>query len=513
MKRAALSVLLALGAAAAAPAQEPAAAPAPAASAAQVEARRAEALARAVALGSRLHERVVCALCPLDRRGLPAFKSDARGNFSLELAAQVDLAAYRSFVAALSAELRRIALEVEPVRLVRESAGYRFETPDREFDAAQFVVLDDFRDIPRTIGARVYTFDIATAAAVRAAFRPPRGDRKSQTLLLLQFRNEEGPILSLRQPFALSSGPECLAPFVEARIRYQRFGSGAKAAKFPVLSFKSRKPFRVPLKEEDARSLRGMTKLWTACTTGAGADAAERDAAGTAAFYRDARGRPVRPLRAEAPVRAETDAETAAAAAAAAAAEESRRRAAEARALRVKAEEATAGAVRASCAAFFESVRSGARGKAAAAAVEAFSPEDLSTACVEAVLERPGAPEMRISGEAYLASQLWAKWRMRARTGPDGAIVPGEPVWTLAPSFQPPEYVRGAARANPFPALSLEDSGTEPFPEPAPASPVSAGPVLLALAAVALLAGTVVLAWFERRRRLAEESGPGDSAS
>lgn len=508
MTRAIPSALLAL-AAAAAFSQEPPAAPPPAA-AAQIEARRAAALADVEALASRLHERVVCALCPLDRRGLPAFKADARGNFSLELAAQVDLSAYRSFVSSLSAALRRLALDAEPVRLVRESAGYRFETPDREFDASQFVVLDDFRDIPRSIGARVYTFDIATAAAVRSAFRPPRGDKKSQTLLLLQFRGADGPLLSLRQPFALSAGPDCLAPFVESRIRYQRFGSGAKAAKFPVLSFKSRRSFRVPLKEDAARSLRGMEKLWTACTTAAAADAAEKDAAGTALFYRDARGRPVRPLRAEAAPRAEApDAESAAAAAQAAAEEEARRRAAEARALRVKAEDATAAAVRASCTSFFESVRTGARGKAAAAAVEAFSPEDLSTACVEASLERPGAPEMRISGEAYLASQLWAKWRMRAAAGPDGAIVPAEPVWSLAPSFQPPEYVRGAGRANPFPELSLEDPGSDPFPAPAAQPAVSAAPALLALAALLLFAGTVALLWLERRRRLAEEAGPG----
>ena len=129
---------------------------------------------------------------------------------------------------------------------------------------------------------------------------------------------------------------------------------------------------------------------------------------------------------------------------------------------------------------------------------------------VEAVREHPGAPELQVSGEAYLASQLWAKWRMRAKFDDAGGIVPGEPVWSLAPTFQPPEYIRGAARANPFPELSLEDSGSEPFPDVPPAgSSFPLGSVLLAAAAVLLFAGTVVLLWIDRLRKKAEESPSG----
>ena len=96
---------------------------------------------------------------------------------------------------------------------------------------------------------------------------------------------------------------------------------------------------------------------------------------------------------------------------------------------------------------------------------------------------------------------------MRARIDGAGAIVPGEPSWSLSPSFQPPEYIRGASRINPFPELSLEDPGSEPFTDgPPPAAPFPVGALLIALGAFALLAGTIALLWIERLRRKAEES-------
>ena len=60
-------------------AQGPGVPPTPMA-AAQMEARRAEALADVKALAGQLHERVVCALFPVNRRGLPSFKADSRGS-------------------------------------------------------------------------------------------------------------------------------------------------------------------------------------------------------------------------------------------------------------------------------------------------------------------------------------------------------------------------------------------------------------------------------------------------
>ena len=488
-----------------APAQAPAAAPAAPAAAAQIEARRAQALAETVELAGRMHERVVCALYPSNRRGLPAFKAGPRGDLSFELTAQVDLAAWRDWVAELTPRLRRLADDVEAVRLVKEPAGYRFETPGREFDASQFVVVDGFAEVPRALGAHVYTFDLPTAAAIREAFRQPR-DKKRQTEILVQFRGAEGPLSSARQRFSVSAGPECIAPFVESRVRYRRTGVGAAAVKCPVLSFKSRKTVRIPSSSLDPKALRGMTAAWTVCLPSAEADAAAGAASPSAALFRDARGRVVVPRRHAAPAAASAGAAAPSAVPApSAAAEEEARRRAEARALRQQADAATAAAVRAGGAAFLESVRRGARGKAAADAVESFQAEDLTVVCVDASRERPGAAELSVSGEAYLASQLWAKWRMRAKTGADGAIVPGEPVWTLSPSFQPPEYIRGAARFKPFPALSLDDPGIEP-PQLPSRDPFSLGAVALALGALALLAGTGVLLWIEIRRKAAEKA-------
>ena len=489
------------------PAQGPAAAPLSPAAAAQMEARRAETLAEAKALAAQLHERVVCALYPANARGLPSFKSDSHGTLSLETTVQVDLKAYRAWVAEITPRLRRLAERAEQVRLVKDGGGYRFELPWREFDASQFVVVDGFSEIPQALTAHVYTFDIGTATEIRAAFRPAR-DRKEQTVVLMQFRKEDGPIASVRQTFAIASGPESVAPFVESRVRYQRFGSGAKAAKYPFLSFKSRRVVRMPMAKVDVSSLRAMTKAWTACLPASAADAAAADPAGTSVPFRDVNGRFVHPRRGAAATVAaaggnETDSVSAAE-------EDARRRAAESRALRQQADAATADAVRAGAEAFFAAVRGGLRGKPAASAIEAFEREDLSVACVEAVREHPGAPELQVSGEAYLASQLWAKWRMRARFDDAGGIVPGEPVWSLAPTFQPPEYIRGAARANPFPELSLEDSGSEPFPDVPPAgSSFPLGSVLLAAAAVLLFAGTVALLWIDRLRKKAEESPSG----
>ncbi len=503
MKREALVLALLL------PALAPAQAPAPAlpAAAAQAEARRAEELAAVRDLAARLHERVACVLLPVNARGLPAFKADSRGSLLVDATVQVDLAAYRAWAGEFSRHLRRLAADVEPVRLLKEPAGYRFEAPDREFDASQFVVVDDFSEIPRALGARVYTFDVATASEIRAAFRQPR-DRKAQTCVLVQFRGPEGPVASVRAPFSLGASPESVAPFVSWHVRYQRFGAGAKGVKFPVLSFRSRRTVRLQVPKADTSALRTMKWVWTACLPGAAADAAAASKTGEDVPFRDVRGRVLRPRRAAAPAAADA-AETPAAGTAASAEAEARRRSAEARALRLRADAATAAAVRASADGFFAAVRGGARGKAAADAIGAFEPEDLSVACVEALQEHPGAPDLLVSGEAYLASQLWAKWRMRARLDGD-AVVPAEPTWSLAPSFQPPEYIRGASRINPFPELSLDDPGSDPEPAAPPADDsVGTGPVLLALAAVALFAGTVALLWIERLRRKADEAAPG----
>lgn len=492
------------------PAQGPARAPLTPAAAVQLEARRAETLAEVKTLASQLHERAVCALYPANARGLPSFKSDARGNISIDATVQVDLKAYRAWVAELSPRLRRLAERSEQVRLVKERAGYRFELPGREFDASQFVVVDGFSEIPAALGAHVYTFDIATATEIRAAFRPPR-DRKEQTVVLMQFRGENGPVASVRQAFALASGPESVAPFVESRVRYQRFGSGVKADKFPVLTFKSRKVLRMPMSKVETASLRAMTKAWTVCLPAAAADAAA-SASETAALFRDVHGRVVHPGRGSGAPVASAAAAGSETPSVSAAEEDARRRAAEARALRQRADAATADAVRTSAESFFAAVRGGARGKPAAAAIEAFEREDLSVACVEAVREHPGAPELQVSGEAYLASQLWAKWRMRAKFDDGDGIVPGEPVWSLAPTFQPPEYIRGAARANPFPELSLDDSGSEPVPDaPGTGSSFPFGPFLLATGAVLLFAGTIVLLWIDRLRKKAEEASPSES--
>jgi len=484
-------------------AQEPSGAPLSPAAAAQMEARRAEALAGAKDLVGQLHERVVCALFPVNGRGLPSFKADARGNLSLDATVQVDLSAYRAWVAELAPRLRRLAQRVEEVRLTKDARGYRFETPGREFDASQLVVVDGFAEIPRALTAHVYTFDIATATEIRAAFRPAR-DKAGRTCVLVQFRGPDKPIASVRQAFALGASPESVAPFVEWRVRYQRFGSGAKAQTFPVLSFKSRKTLKLPLSKVDTTALRSMVRAWSVCLPESAADAAAMSPSETVALFRDARGRVVHPRR-RGPQAVAAGEAAGPPDALSAAAEEERRRAAEARELRQRADAATAAAVRESAGAFFESVRSGARGKPAAAAVEAFEAEDLSVACVEAVREHPGSPDLVVAGEAYLASQLWAKWRMRASIDGAGAIAPGTPSWTLAPSFQPPEYIRGASRVNPFPALSLDDPGSAPLP-PAETGSFPVGPFLLAFGAILLLAGTAVLLWFERMRKKAEES-------
>lgn len=508
MKRTVLALVL-LSAAAGAPAQGPAAAPVTAAAAARIEERREKALEEVAALAARRLRRYECVLYPVNRRGLPAFGSTPRGELFLDLTVQVDLAAYRAWVSELGSPLRRLALEVEQVRLVREPAGFRFELPGREFSAEQFVVVDGFANVPKALSGHVYTFDIATAAAVRAAFRPPR-EKKDQGAVLLQFRKESAPAATVRMAFAPASGPEILAPFVEASVRYQLFRTGGAAVKHPVLVFKSRKPLRASLSKIDTETLRGMTAAWTAYLPQDEADAAEKT--GFSPYFRDARGRFVKPLAAVAATAAAAD-ETPepAVSAASAAAEEDRRRAAEARALRLRADAATADAVRGSAAAFFDSVRAGAKGREAASAVESFSAEDLSTACVEAVREAPGAPALALSGEAYLAAQLWAKWRMRATEATDGSIVPGKPVWTLAPAFRAAEYVRGAARVKAFPALSLEDSGAEPEPEPVRTG-LPSGFWIVAAAAVVLTAGTGVLLWIEHLRRAAEAGGPGGDA-
>lgn len=501
MKRALLLLALLLPAAPC-PAQEPVAAPIAPAAAERVEARRAALLEETKELAARLSERAVCALLPVTGRGLPSFKSDARGNLSLDATVQIDLAAYRAWVAEISPRLRRLARRVESFRLVKDPRGYRVEAPGREFDASQLVVVDGFSDIPRSLGAHVYTFDIATATELRAALRPAR-EKKNQTCVLVQFRGPAGPVASVRQPFAFNASPESVAPFVEWRIRYQRIGSGAQAQTFPILSFKSRKPLRFSLGKTDTSVLRTMDRVWTACLSNEAADAAATSDA--IASFRDARGRVVRPARAAVEASAGSTAEDTVPFAAE---EEERRRAAEARALRLQAESATADAVRAGAEAFFASVRGGARGKVSAAAVEAFEVEDLSVACTEAVRDHPGTPELQVAGEAYLASQLWAKWRMRAKIDEAGGIVPVEPTWSLAPSFQPPEYIRGASRANPFPALSLDDPGSAPLPPPATSFPF--GPFLLALCAIALFAGTIVLLWIERMRKKAEETPGGE---
>lgn len=507
MKRAALLAALSL-LPVFAPAQEPVRAPLSPAAAAQAEERRAALLAEVAGLAARRPERTVCALVPANRRGLPAFKADSKGVLSLDVTVQVDLTAYRAWAAELSPRLRRLARDVETVRLVKEPAGYRFELPDREFDASQLVVVDGFSEIPRALGARVYTFDVATATEIRAAFRAS-ADRAARTEILVQFRGPEGPLASVRHPFSLASSPGLVAPFVESTVRYQRFGSGLKAAKCPVLSFKSRKSFRQSLAKVETKSLRPMTQVWTACLPAAAAETAATAADPGAAPFRDVRGRFLRPRREAAVARAGEPADGEPAARPSRD-EEERLRAAEARALRQRADEATAAAVRTSAAAFFRSVQAGKRGAAAATAVAAFETGDLSVACVDAVRERPGSPDLLVTGEAYLASQLWAKWRMRAQAPEGGAVVPAEPVWSLAPSFQPPEYIRGAARANPFPELTLEDSGFVEPDRPSWRPPFPWGAFLLALAAVALFAGTVALLWIERLRKKAERPPSGD---
>ena len=166
MKRALLLLALLLPSAPC-PAQGPGAMPLAPTAAERVEARRAALLAEAKALAPRFSERSVCALLPVNARGLPSFKSDSRGNLSLDATVQIDLAAYRAWVAEITPRLRRLALRVEEVRLAKDSRGYRFEAPGREFDASQLVVVDGFSDIPRSLGAHVYTFDIATATAPR----------------------------------------------------------------------------------------------------------------------------------------------------------------------------------------------------------------------------------------------------------------------------------------------------------------------------------------------------------
>ena len=167
MKRALLLLALLLPSAPC-PAQGPGAMPLAPTAAERVEARRAALLAEAKALAPRFSERSVCALLPVNARGLPSFKSDSRGNLSLDATVQIDLAAYRAWVAEITPRLRRLALRVEEVRLAKDSRGYRFEAPGREFDASQLVVVDGFSDIPRSLGAHVYTFDIATATELRA---------------------------------------------------------------------------------------------------------------------------------------------------------------------------------------------------------------------------------------------------------------------------------------------------------------------------------------------------------
>lgn len=499
------AALALLFAPAAVPAQEPAFAPAPAAAAERAEARRAETLEEVARLAAELHGRTVCALFPANRRGLPAFKADTRGDLSLELTVQCDLAAYRAWVSELSSKLRRLARETETVRLSKEPAGYRFALPDREIDASQFAVVDGFSEIPAALSATVYSFDLATAAAVREAFRPPR-EKADQTAVVVQFRDDARALGSVRLPFSVVSGAECVAPFVESRVRYQRFGKGARAATCPVLSFRSRRSLRLSVPRDKAESLREMTVAWSACLSNAAADALDAGAA-PAAPLRDFRGRAVDAgpfpgagrsgsRHPGATVRDEPS-ETG--------------RATASLALRQRAEAATAEAVLESAKRQFDSVRGGSRGKEAAAAVSGFEPEDLSTACVSAEGEGgdPDGP-LRLAGEAYLSSQLWARWRMRAVRGPAGEIVPSEPVWSLVASFQPPEFVRGAARVNPFPALSLEDPGAQPAPEPVRSS-VSFRFALLALAGVLLLAGTVALLWIEILRARAErEARNGD---
>ena len=484
-------------------AQTPAAAPVSAAAAERAEARRAETLEEASLLASAMPGRTVCALFPANRRGLPAFKADARGNLSLELTVQIDLAAYRAWVSELSPKLRRLARGTETVRLVKEPSGYRFDMPGRELDASQFAVVDGFAEIPAALSATVYSFDLATAAAVREAFRPVR-DKADQTAVSLLFRDENHLLGSVRVPFSLVSAAECVAPFVESHVRYQRFGSGARAATCPVLAFRSRGKLRAAVPREKADGLRDMTAAWTACLSNAAADALAGGGVPDVPV-RDFRGKPVEAAALPAPapaaavrngphhpsatVRTELPEEI---------------RATAALALRQRAEAATSETVLESARRFFDSVRAGSRGKEAAAAVGSFDPEDLSAACVSAEGEGgdPDAP-LRLAGEAYLSSQLWARWRMRATRDPDGGIVPAEPVWSLVPSFRPPEFVRGASRADPFPALSLEDPGAAPAPEPVRSS-VSLRFALLVVAGVVLMGGTVALIWIEILRARAE---------
>ena len=483
-------------------AQTPGAAPVSAAAAERAEARRAETLADASLLASAMPGRTVCALFPANHRGLPAFKADARGNLSLELTVQIDLAAYRAWVSELSPKLRRLARGTESVRLVKEPAGYRFDLPGRELDASQFAVVDGFAEIPAALSATVYSFDLATAAAVREAFRPPR-DKADQTAVSILFRDENHLLGSVRVPFSVVSGADCVAPFVESHVRYQRFGKGARAATYPVLAFRSRGKLRAAVPREKADGLRDMTAALTACLSNAAADALAGGGAVDVPM-RDFRGKPVEAASLPAP--APAVAQNAPGHPAAAARKElpESLRAAAALALRQRAEAATADTVRESAMRWFDAVRGGSRGKDAAAAVGSFDPEDITVACISAEGEGgdPDAP-LRLAGEAYLSSQLWARWRMRATRGPDGAIVPAEPVWSLADSFRPPEFVRGAARADPFPALSLEDPGAAPAQEPVRSS-VSFRFALLALAGVLLLAGAVALIWIEILRARAE---------
>ena len=496
MKRAVLLVLLA--APAFCPAQVPVAAPLPAAAAEQAEARRAEAIADAARTAAEMPGRAACALFPANGRGLPAFKADAKGNLSLDLEVQVDLSAYRAWASELSPKLRRLARATETVRLVKEPAGYRFELPGREIDASQLAVVDGFGEIPAAMSATVYSFDLATAAKIRGAFRPPN-DKKDQTAVVLQFRNGARGLGSVRIPFAPVSDAAVVAPFVESHVRYQRFGKGPKAVTCPVLSFKSRRSLKVSIPAAKTESLRDMTAAFSACLSNAAADALDAGVP-PAAPMRDFRGRPV-------------DAGEVRASAPGAAAVRSGPRTASVPAdappvelvLRQRAEAAVSESVLAAAKEFFASVRGGARGKEAAGAVADFDPEDLSVACVSAEGEggNPDGP-LRLAGEAYLSSQLWARWRLRATRGPAGEIVPAEPVWSLAPAFRPPEFFRGFARANPFPELSLEDPGVLPAPERVRDSVVPRF-VLLTLCGVLLFAGTVVLVVFDVLRAREEK--------
>lgn len=508
MKRAAALVLLL--APAFCPAQAPAVAPVTAAAAERAEARRTETLEDVSRIAREMPGRTVCALFPANRRGLPAFKADARGNLSLELTTQIDLAAYRSWVSELSPKLRRLARETEAVRLVKEPSGYRFDLPGRELDASQFAVVDGFAEIPAALSATVYSFDLATAAAVRDAFRPPR-DKADQTAISLLFRNEAHSLGSVRIPFSTVAAAECVAPFVESHVRYQRFGKDARAATYPVLAFRSRGKLRAAVPREKAEELRDMTETWTACLSNAAA-AALADGGSVDVPLRDFRGIPVAASSIPAPAPAAAPAAANRPAAGRKELPESLRATA-ALALRQRAEAATAETVRDSAMRWFASIRAGSRGKDAAAAIRSFDPEDISVACISAEGEG-GDPDatLRLAGEAYLSSQLWARWRMRATRGPDGSIVPAEPVWSPVASFRPPEFVRGAARVDPFPALTLEDPGARPAPERVRSSfPFRFA--LLVLAGVLLLAGAVALLGIEilRARAEREARNPSDS--